>query len=153
MWPTLCDPMDCSLPGSPVHGISQARILEWVAISFFRASSPLRYQIGACCIGSRFFTTEPPVSSYISYGVTYMWNLTKWYKWTYLQNRVRHRKQTPCRGVGKGRGRDKLELGIDIYTLCSVTQSCPTLCDPMNCSTPGLPVHHQLPEFTQTHVH
>ena len=31
--------------------------------------------------------------------------------------------------------------------------SCPTLCDPMNCSTPGLPVHHQLPEFTQTHVH
>ena len=35
----------------------------------------------------------------------------------------------------------------------SVTQSCPTLCDPMNRSMPGLPVHHQLPEFTQTHVH
>ena len=35
----------------------------------------------------------------------------------------------------------------------SVTQSCPTLCDPMNHSTPDLPVHHQLPEFTQTHVH
>ena len=35
----------------------------------------------------------------------------------------------------------------------SVTQSCPTPCDPMNHSTPGLPVHHQLPEFTQTHVH
>ena len=35
----------------------------------------------------------------------------------------------------------------------SVTQLCPTLCDPMNRSTPGLPVHHQLPEFTQTHVH
>ena len=35
----------------------------------------------------------------------------------------------------------------------SVAQSCPTLCDPMNRSTPGLPVHHQLPEFTQTHVH
>ena len=34
-----------------------------------------------------------------------------------------------------------------------VTQSCPTLCDPMNCSMPGLPVHHQLPEFTQTHIH
>ena len=34
----------------------------------------------------------------------------------------------------------------------SVSQLCPTLCDPMNCSTPGLPVHHQLPEFTQTHV-
>ena len=35
----------------------------------------------------------------------------------------------------------------------SVTQSCLTLCDPMNRSTPGLPAHHQLPEFTQTHVH
>ena len=35
----------------------------------------------------------------------------------------------------------------------SVTQSCPTLWDPMNCSTPGFPVHHQLPELTQTHVH
>ena len=35
----------------------------------------------------------------------------------------------------------------------SVTQSCPTLCDPMSRSTPGLPAHHQLPEFTQTHVH
>ena len=44
------------------------------------------------------------------------------------------------------------------YFLCSVqfssvAQFCPTLCNPMNCSTPGLPVHHQLPEFTQTHVH
>ena len=35
----------------------------------------------------------------------------------------------------------------------SVAQSCPALCDPMDCSTPGLAVHHQLPEFTQTHVH
>ena len=35
----------------------------------------------------------------------------------------------------------------------SVAQSCPTLCDPMDCSMPGLPVHYQLPEFTQTHVH
>ena len=35
----------------------------------------------------------------------------------------------------------------------SVAQSCPTLCDSSDCSTPGLPVHHQLPEFTQTHVH
>ena len=40
-----------------------------------------------------------------------------------------------------------------IYQIRSVAQSCPTLCDPMNRSTPGLPIHHQLPEFTQTHVH
>ena len=39
------------------------------------------------------------------------------------------------------------------YQIRSVSQSCPTLCHPMNRSTPGLPVHHQLPEFTQTHIH
>ena len=42
---------------------------------------------------------------------------------------------------------------INIYQFSSVTQSCPTLCDPVNFSTPGLPVHHQLPESTQTYVH
>ena len=42
---------------------------------------------------------------------------------------------------------------LDLLQFSSVTQSCPTLCDPMNRSTPGLPVYHQLPEFTQTHVH
>ena len=40
-----------------------------------------------------------------------------------------------------------------IVQFSSVTQLCLTLCDPMDCSMPGLPVHHQLPEFTQTHVH
>ena len=44
-------------------------------------------------------------------------------------------------------------LNLQSVQFSSVAQSCPTLCDPMNCSTPGLPVHHQLPEFTQTHVH
>ena len=39
------------------------------------------------------------------------------------------------------------------FLFSSVSQSCPTLCDPMDCSTPGLPVHHQLPEFTQSNVH
>ena len=39
------------------------------------------------------------------------------------------------------------------FQFSSVSQSCPTLCDPMDCSTPGLPVHHQLPELAQTHVH
>ena len=40
--PTLCDPMDCSLSGSSVHGIFQARVLEWIAISFCRGSSQPR---------------------------------------------------------------------------------------------------------------
>ena len=46
-----------------------------------------------------------------------------------------------------------LVLSAGSVQFSSVTQSCPTLCDPMNRSTPGLPVHHQLLEFTQTHVH
>ena len=45
-----------------------------------------------------------------------------------------------------------LKYGI-IVQFSLATQSCPTLCDPIDCSTPGLPVRHQLPEFTQTHVH
>ena len=44
-------------------------------------------------------------------------------------------------------------LTLSSVQFSSVAQSCPTLCDPMNHSTSGLPVHHQLPEFTQTHVH
>ena len=46
-----------------------------------------------------------------------------------------------------------LELIFSSVQFNSVAQSCPTLCDPMNHSTPGLPVHHQLPEITQTHIH
>ena len=55
------------------------------------------------------------------------------------------------------RGMDKEDVGLHTieYSVqfSSVAQSCPTLCDPINRSMPGLPVHHQLPEFTQTHVH
>ena len=74
--PTLRDLMDCSLPGSSIHGIFQARVLESGAI---------------CSFSSVQFSLVP--------------------------------------------------------------RSPPTLCNPMNCSTSGLPVHHHLPEFTQTHVH
>ena len=63
----------------------------------------------------------------------------------YLRSHLRHRWL-----------KDKLAFCVFIKYLdvqfSSVTQSCPTLCEPMNCSTPGLPVHHQLPELTQTHV-
>ena len=49
------------------------------------------------------------------------------------------------------------KINLSLFPLvsccCSITQSHASLCDPINCSTPGLPVHHQLPEFTQTHVH
>ena len=46
------------------------------------------------------------------------------------------------------------ELGFQHgYCCCSVTQSCPTLCNPMDCSTPGFPVSHHLPKFSQVHIH
>ena len=53
---TLCDPMDCSLPGSSVHGIFQARVLEWIAISFSRGSSWLRDWTQVSRIAGRRFT-------------------------------------------------------------------------------------------------
>ena len=46
-----------------------------------------------------------------------------------------------------------LNINSHSVQFSSVAQSCPTLCDPMNLSTPGLPAHHQVPVFTQTHVH
>ena len=52
---TLCNPVDCSLPGSSIHGILQARILEWVAISFSRGSSRPRDRTRVSCIGDRRF--------------------------------------------------------------------------------------------------
>ena len=57
--PTLCNPMDCSPPGSFVHGILQARILEWVAISFSRASSQPRDLTQISRIAGKLLTVEP----------------------------------------------------------------------------------------------
>ena len=96
---------------SSLHGISQAKILEWVAISFSRGSSQPRDWTHGSCIAAGFFSTESPVKP-----------LKEWW--------INH-----------------------ILQFSSVAQLCPTLCDPMNRSMLGLPVHHQLPEFTQTHIH
>ena len=54
--PTLCDPMDCSLSGSSIHGIFQARVLEWIAISFSRGYSPPRNRTLVSLIAGRCFT-------------------------------------------------------------------------------------------------
>ena len=69
-----------------------------------------------------------------------------WSSWAGTHERIN--------GPLRGKKRD-LSLGMfqGKFQFSSVAQSCPTLCDPMNRSTPGLPVHHHLPEFTQTHVH
>ena len=58
-YPTLCDPVECSLPGSSIREIFQARILQWVTISFFRGSSGPRDQTHTSYLAGGFFTTEP----------------------------------------------------------------------------------------------
>ena len=88
--PTLCDPVDCSLPGSSVNGIFQARVLEWVAIAFPRGSSPPRDRTQVSRIVGRRFTVwatrEAPcygkVALYLE--LTCVWNLVillmgRWY--------------------------------------------------------------------------
>ena len=67
--PTLCNPLDCSLPGSSVHGISQTRIVEWIVISFSRGSFWPRDWTSVSCIGRRILnqwaTWEAQIHSYI----------------------------------------------------------------------------------------
>ena len=96
---TLCDTTDYT-----VHGILQARILEWVAFPFSKRSSQPRNRTQVSLITGRFFTS-----------------------WATREGQPKN--------------------------FSSVTQSCLSLCNPMDWSTPGLPVHHQLPESHQTHVH
>ena len=136
--PTLCNPMDCcSPPGSSVHGTSQARILGWVAIPYSRSSWPRDRTQDSCisCIGKLILY------------LCATWEATKGRtvlsKWKGLGGQHLYwKKQNPLIDNTKGS-----------FQFSSVAQLCPTLCDPMNHSMPGLPVHHQLPEFTQTHVH
>ena len=105
---TLCDPADCSPPGSSIHGILQARILEWVSVTSSRGSSP----------------TQGSNPSLL--------HILHW-----------QAGSLPLAPPGKP---------TNVNRFSSVAQSCPSLCDPMDCSMPGFPVHHQPPKFTQTHV-
>ena len=59
----------------------------------------------------------------------------------------------PQAPLSMGFSRQEYWSGLPCLLVSSLTQLCPTLCNPMDCSTPGLPVHHQLQELTQTHVH
>ena len=62
-------------------------------------------------------------------------------------------KKDQVKGVGSGpRSLPFLDVSVGSVQFSSVTQSCPTLCDPVDCSMPGFPVHHQLLELAQTHV-
>ena len=78
--PTLCDPMGCSPPGSSVHGISQARILGWVAISFSRGSSWPKDGTLVPYLAGRLFTAEPPAKPIVNthtYTHTHIYRYTK----------------------------------------------------------------------------
>ena len=80
--PTLCDPTDCSPPGSSVHGVSQARILEWVAIPFSRGSSQPKDQTQVFCITGRLFPIWATREAH--------WELALWNNWApKLQKRVK----------------------------------------------------------------
>ena len=85
--------------------------------------------------------------------LTHIWKALVW-RWSWNWGPERQGWIRRCWWPAPGWGRRT--FGIDMWTLSSVSsvpQLCPTLCDPVNRSTPGLPVHHQLPEFTQTHAH
>jgi len=90
---------------------------------------------------------------FLSIGIVYT------YQWTEEKRKGRtERGKTILVNIlteGRVDDHNNIVVGKTMHSVqfSSVTQSCPTLCDPMKCSTLGLPVHHQLPEFTQTHVH
>ena len=67
--PTLCDPMDCSLPGFSVYGIFQARVLEWGAFSFSRGSSLPKGQTQVSCIAGRRFTLCRHMTGVLTQGI------------------------------------------------------------------------------------
>ena len=142
--PTLWDTVGCSPPGFSVYGILQARILEWVAISCSKGSSWPRDWTHVSCIAEGFFTHWATWEA-AQYLHTFL-NLRFILLFKYL-----HDLTQVCNS--------QLEISFHslplnhILHFSSVSQSCPTFYDPMNHSMRGLPVHHQLPEFTQTHVH
>ena len=119
--------MDCSLSGSSIHGILQARILEWVAYPFSTGSSRPGIEPGSPVLQVDSLPAELPGSP--------------WSGWTTIYRPIRLSKYILV-------GNYEL-LSVQFS---SVTQLSLTLCDPMNHSMPGLPVHHQLPGSTQTHV-
>ena len=144
---TLCDPMDCSPPGSSVPVDSPGNNTGVGCQAFFYGIFPT--------LGSN---TGLPQFRQILYHLNHQgspWVL-KWLAYPFSRESSRPRNWN---GVFCIAGRFFTSYqgspGVNIVSVqfSSVAQSCLTLCDLMNRSTPGLPDHHQLPEFTQTHAH
>ena len=144
--PTLCNPVDCSPPGSSVGGILQARILEWVAMPSSRGSSQPRDQTQVSHTTARFFTVWATKEALISTMLLQIAKFHSFYSWVIFH--CVYIYECVCMSVSVC---VYINVYLDLFS--SVTQLCPTLCDPIDCSMPGFPVYHQLLELTQTHVH
>ena len=101
-----------------------------------------------CVIVSKCFFPNPPSSKALKFycGICKVW----WFLEMYVawHSRIEYNSI-----ISRSRELERNWFYPLCLQFCSVAQLCLTLCDPMNCSTPGPPVHHQLPESTQTHVH
>ena len=200
----LNNSMDCSPPGSPVHGILQPSgvdchallqgiflthgwnpgmslfcLLHWQA-GFFTTSTSLNCIITVKLSFAKLFLLTSVNNIFVISRIWYLrWRLV----FLPLICHILQGSSPPKLRRVEGKrfflptssgiilllkppmGKSDLPcISIEPYLVClskllcsvqfsSVAQSCPTLCDPMNCSMPGFPVHHQLLEFTQTHIH
>ena len=119
--------MDCSMPGFPVHHqlpeLAQTHV-HWAGDAIQPSHS--------------LSSPSPPVFNPSEHQILFQWVSSSHQVAKVLEFKLQHQSF------------QWIYLSVQFS---SVAQSCPTLCNPMNHSTPGLPVHHQLLEFTQTHVH
>ena len=169
--PTLCDPVDGSPPGSPVPGILQARILEWVPIAF---SNAWKWKVKSESEVAQSFPTlcdpmdcSSPGSSI--HGI-FQARVLEWgaIVFSHSTNRGALSSQEFMFLSDAVFLSSPQKLKLWLLPSCSagfgalpflpkaqfssVTQSCPIVCHPTDCNAPGFPVHHQLPELAQTHV-
>ena len=163
---TFYSSTDCSLLGSSVHRIFQARMQEWVAISYSRGSFQPRDQhrlfhflyctwiLYHCATWEAHQWIKALQMLFIIYAVLNFPNFPQLLHIGLMTKKIQNVYNIALTLVTTV-SKIMLTLIVLLFSVqfSSVTQSCPTLCDSMNRSTPGLPVHHQLPEFTQTHVH
>ena len=155
---TLCDPMDHNTPGLLVHHhlpeFTQTHVL-WVGDAIqpthpLSSPSPPTFNLFSIRVFSKESVSRIRWPKYWSFSFSISPPMN-------IQDSFPLGLAALISLLSKGLSRDPLVsiLCLSGYSIqfSSISQSCPTLCNPMNRSTPGLPVHHQLPEFTQTHVH
>ena len=159
---TLCSPIDSSPPGSPIPGIFQTRTLEWVAILF---SNAWKWKVKVKSLSHvRLFTTPwtaayqipPPMGfSRQEYWSAIAFSLEKLCCCCCCLSVCKNKTGADCGSdhellIVKWRLKSKTvgrTTRSSSQSVISVALSCLTLCDPMDCSTLGFPVHHQLPEL------